>query len=390
MEKIIKEIKLAYNDVKIVPAPISTIRHRSECNPYVDKAKHLPIFTAPMTSIINAENFKYFDKFGIIPILPRISDFPLEQRIEYSLSGKWSAYSLDEFAKTWCNQEFANNNSEANNICALIDMANGHMSTVYPIVLSCKKIYGNRISVMIGNIASPESYEYAAKAGADYVRIGIGGGEGCLTSPISGVNYPMASLIVDTVKAREKVKLSNPYIKLPKIIADGGIRNFEDIPKAIALGADYVMIGGQFSRILESAGPCKIFYCTYETTHPSTISTEIDGLTALKEGRITFDGEHFNFLSVEGQCNLIAIQKHFYGMASTNGQQDMAIKDKKGLEGLTKTVQIKYTLPYWVDTVTHGLRTAMSYCNAKTLEEFQANAQLIQISENAYKCLNAL
>ena len=90
---LLKEMKYSYNDIAIVPAPISTVEHRSDCNPYLNDGM-LPIFTAPMSSVVNETNFKLFEKNKINAILPR--SIQLQTRVNYASKGKWAAFSLHE------------------------------------------------------------------------------------------------------------------------------------------------------------------------------------------------------------------------------------------------------------------------------------------------------
>ena len=91
-----KEMKYSYNDISIVPAVVTNVEHRAECNPYTDKLGEstLPIFTAPMSTVVNEQNFELFEQNKIIPILPR--NISLETRIEYLKCGKWVAVGLDD------------------------------------------------------------------------------------------------------------------------------------------------------------------------------------------------------------------------------------------------------------------------------------------------------
>ena len=172
---LIKELKYSYNDISIVPAVISQINHRHECNPY-DENGFLPIFTAPMSTVVNIENFDLFEKNKIYPILPRNES--LEIRMDNLLKSKWIAFSLSEFNDLFCNEELYQTYEKVPKK-ALIDVANGHMKCIYDSVKKAKSLYGDTLKIMIGNIANPETYRECVKANVDFVRVSIGSGMGC-------------------------------------------------------------------------------------------------------------------------------------------------------------------------------------------------------------------
>lgn len=368
----IKEIyKYSYNDVSVIPAKITDIKHRSECNPF--KNGFLPIFAAPMTSVVNEENFLFYEDNHIIPILPR--NYSLETRIDYSLQNRWAAYSLSEFTDVWCNEEkkiLFDSEAQAN---VLIDVANGHMKSLYDASKKAKDIYGDNLILMVGNIANPETYEIAAKSGVDYVRCGIGGGEGCITSTNTSINYPQASLISDMVEIKEHLKMGNPYMKLPKIVADGGIRNFCDVIKALSIGADYVMIGGIFGKLLESASPCIMF------TENGT--QEVSGLSLKVSGGFEYNGNG-NF-TLDGKP--LRMMKKFYGMASKLGQKDIGSEEKVE-EGIVKMFPLQGTIDEWVEKMIHYLMSAMSYVNCNDVSNLSECADVMLVTTNAYECIN--
>lgn len=168
------KIYYTYEDVTIMPNVISLIEHRSECIP-LDEEGMLPLFTAPMDTVVNSKNFGMFEDEMIHAILPRTES--LTVRVENSIKGRWSAYSLSEFEHIFCNE--TEKLDEKNKIKALIDIANGHMMKSVDLVRSAKNIYGDNIIIMVGNIANPKTYAEYARVGADYIRIGIG--SGCFT-----------------------------------------------------------------------------------------------------------------------------------------------------------------------------------------------------------------
>lgn len=361
--KINDKIYYTYRDLTIMPAEISEIEHRSSCCPF-DANGMLPLFAAPMDTVIDQGNYAKFNDEMIYPIMPRTVN--LATRIDYSLKARWAAYSLSEFEENFCGD--SHQPILRHDIYALIDVANGHMKKIIDCVRAAKNIYGEHIKIMVGNIANPKSYIPLARAQADYIRVGIGGGMGCLSTSNTGIHMPMASLVNETAKIKQYLTDSGGYTHLPYIIADGGIRNYSDIIKALALGADYVMCGSIFARMIESAGikydqemnPCA------EKHLQSIIDRVNNGEKSLLKG----------------------LKTKFYGMASAEGQIAMKGQKTHTSEGLATFLPVEYTMHGWVMNFMDYLRSAMSYVGAKTLDEFKQEAVLIINSSNAINVVN--
>lgn len=372
MGHIEKELKYSYNDVSVIPAPISTLKHRSDANPYKDGM--LPIFAAPMTTVVNEENIAMFESNHIIPILPRDKKYDVAKRFEFACQGRWAAFSLEEFTNLFCIKESCVKIEDK--AFVLIDMANGHIEQLYQMVKVAKSKYGDKLIVMIGNIANPEAYYHASRVGADYVRLNVGGGDACVTSTNTSINYPIASLIADTVIEKEKLLFGNPKAKCPYIVADGGIRDFCDVIKALCLGADFVMIGGIFGRKLESASPCMKMNVDGNVEY-------INGLQLMMQDNFEYKGNgHF---LVDGQE--ARFMKEFYGMASKKGQQDMGVAEKVE-EGIGKLYRVDGTVEEWVIKMTHFLCCAMSYLNCHDVKDIFERSRVILVTTNAYNCIN--
>lgn len=371
-----KEIKYSYNDIGIAPAITSEIEHRKDCDPFIDGK--LPLFTAPMSSVVDESNFNLFEENGINAILPRTVN--LNTRVSYAVNGKWAAFGLKEFEEV-----FIEKTVSGQKIKALIDIANGHMAKILSLVKDFKEKYKDiQTEIMVGNIANPLTYLEMAKVGVDYIRCGIGSGEGCITSSNLGVHYPMASLIDETSEQKKYVGImsgvakNGTYKSLPKIIADGGIRNYSDAIKALALGADYVMIGGLFTRMAESAAKTFFEASDGERFYLTHHHIEEDG-----DGWLVSD-----VLSKEAFTFIKTLKKSFFGMASKKAQELMHGQKIRTSEGIEKIVEVKFTLKQWVDNFTDYLRSAMSYTNAKTLNDFITNTDTIVISNNTYMSVN--
>ena len=338
------EMKYGYNDVSIVPAKISYISHRADVIPYYAYC-HLPIFAAPMSSIY-VKNSTDFWINGISNIVPRSVD--IKDRLSNKLQEIWRAFSLSEIEKYFIKNK---QNDFIYKIC--IDIANGHLNHLYEVVKKLKSLYP-RCEIMTGNIANPETLHIAANAGVDYIRLGIGSGSGCITSSNTAIHYPMASLINDCYKYKKQWNLNI------KLIADGGIRNYDDVIKALALGADYVMIGGLFAE-------CK------DTNPNYYIKSNGVYCKANKEDLQNLD---------------IQLYHKFYGMASKQGMKDLHL-NKHTAEGITRYIPIKYdSLHQWTSNMEDYLRSAMSYCNVKRLQDFIGTPKVTIISNNAKNAIN--
>lgn len=356
----------SYNDITIIPAVISDVNHRKETNVFTDD-NMLPIFTAPMSNIVSIDNFNTFENNHINAILPRNID--LQTRMSYLAKGKWVAFSLREFQTIFCYQEHI---YPYENMKVCIDIANGHMRMLYASITTCKQRYKN-IKIMVGNIANPETIKHADEYGVDYIRVGIGGGDGCTTTTFTGIHYGIASLIE---KCAEIKKQNNLNIK---IIADGSIKKYSDVAKALALGADYVMIGSMFASLIDSAA--KIY-------HRKNILTQ-EEINTLQEQE---DGNYHYFSTILNR-NYTDLQtpKHiyklFYGMASIQGQKDFNKSEIKSPEGTSKIIPITTTIEKWSKNMINYLQSTLSYTGWFDIK-YLNRAQCCIISNNTQNSLN--
>lgn len=364
---------LSFNDVCLIPAVVSDIEHRSECSPYLDDGM-LPLFTAPMSSVINQYNWKIFKNNKINTIIPR--SVKLDERLNL-MKQTFIAVSLSEF-ESFIDSEYR----PTRTIYICVDIANGHMKKLLDLCEKAKEKWGDLIQIMAGNIANPDAYLEYAKTGIDYVRAGIGTSPVCLTSANNGIHYPMVSLLQEITKRKQVVEAwiksgreENIYQSIPKIVADGGFSNFDQIIKALAIGADYVMLGKIFAMSEEACG--EVVY------KEQLIPTKID-LTAFNdEERSVYEASGFNNAYINK-----AIQvpyRKYYGMSTKKAQAEISGEAYKTAEGIETLVPIKYTLTGWCDNFISYLRSAMSYCNSRTLNEFKKNARIEQISASAFQ-----
>ena len=350
-----------FDDILIEPELHTSIRSRKSVDVF-DEKQMLPLFTAPMDTVIDKTNYQVFQEnkiYGIIPRLP--SGYNKDY---YSTDYKtWYSYGLDDFKETFIDNHI--NLKLGEKAYALIDIANGHMDIVKELVEGSKKIYGRSLVLMVGNCANPLTFLSLSQSGADYVRMGIGNGAGCLTTAQTGVGYPMASLIYETAKIQKERNLT------AKIVADGGFKKYSDVIKALALGADYVMLGSLLNKALESCG---------ETLEENK-----------KYGSWTEPGEKVNQYSIDTLLQFEAGKKFFKkfrGMSTKEAQKSLGRTELKTSEGISKMQPVEYTIGGWSENFRDYLKSAMSYTDCLTIGEFIGGVRFNQISKNSLDRFN--
>lgn len=368
-------------DISIMPACVTEINHRAECNPYNNDNK-LPIFVAPMSSVIDLNNAKIFEFNKLNVVIPRTID--LEDRLnvceEYFI-----AVGLNEFENTILTL----NLEDRKPIKICVDVANGHMKKLIDLCKYAKNRFRNKIIIMAGNVANPLVYYDYAYAGIDYIRLSIGSGSACTTAANAAIYTPMASLIDECVSIKKIVERDrNNYKSVPKIIADGGFNNYDDIIKALALGADYVMCGKIFAQCEEACGEKLQKFLYSDGTYKY-----LNYYDAIKAKEYMNKANYFsNALSAKIDINKTSepypitafneIYRNYYGMSTKKAQKEMGKENLHTSEGIEKMVTVEYSLLGWIDNFIDYLRSAMSYCNATTLDAFKT-AKIIKITNSA-------
>ncbi len=346
-------IKKDYNDFLIVPSIDSDINSRKQIFPYYKHQSgfHLPLITAPMDTVVDKNNDHLFAKNNINICYPR-GEKP--SRLFDNGVLQFESISLTDFEDIIKTEKITPNSFDGKYyVC--IDIANGHMKFLHDLSEKSKKIFGDKIVLMVGNIANPETYKIMCNIGVDFVRVGIGNGNGCLTTQQTGVGYPAASLI------KECYQISIDFTNPTKIIADGGINTYSDVLKAISLGANYVMMGSVFNRALESCGD-----------------------TYFMDFKINPYGNFASWLF----DNKFKLTKKFRGMSTKEVQKKWGKEQLTTSEGVTRVRKVDYKLNKWVENFTDYLRSNMSYCNSHNLSEYVGTPDIVEISEKAYLRFN--
>ncbi len=224
----------------------------------------------------------------------------------------------------------------------IIDTAHGHTKGVVVVLKEIKKNFPE-LEVVVGNIATADAAKYLVEAGADAVKVGIGPGSICTTRIIAGVGFPQFSAVLEVAEALKGTGVP--------VIADGGVRYTGDIVKAIAAGADCVMLGSLLAGTKESPGETIIF-----------------------EGR--------KFKSYRGMGSVEAMKQ---------GSKDRYFQDieddikKLVPEGIVGRVPYKGELEESMTQFIGGLRAGMGYCGAKDIEVLKEAAKFVKITASGIK-----
>jgi IMP dehydrogenase len=284
------------------------------------------------------EKLLVVDRGGHLKGLITVKD--IQKAINFPIAAK------DELGRLRCAAAIGATNDYMDRAAALvesrvdaivIDTAHGHSSRVIDAVRNVKKQFPN-IEVVAGNIATADAVRALIDAGVDAVKVGIGPGSICTTRVVTGAGVPQITAIVECVEAAKGTGVP--------VIADGGVKFSGDVAKAIAAGADSVMIGSLFAGTEEAPGEVILF-----------------------QGR--------NFKTYRGMGSIGAMKKG----SSDRYSQEGTVSDSKYVpEGIEGRVAFKGTLADMVTQLVGGLRSGMGYTGCRSIGELQTNASFVRIT----------
>ena len=223
----------------------------------------------------------------------------------------------------------------------VVDTAHGHSKKVADIILKIKKIKSKKTALCAGNIATAEAAKFLCKLGVDVIKVGIGPGSICTTRLVAGIGVPQLSALLDVKKGLNKNV---------KMISDGGIKFSGDIAKALAAGADAVMVGSMLAGTLEAPG--KIIK---------------------KKGKL--------FKVFRGMGSVGAMNK---GSADRYFQKKQKDKSKYVPEGVEGLIKYKGDVSKTIHKLTGGLRSSMGYLGAPQIKLLSKKARFVKITKAGF------
>ena len=316
---------LTYDDVLLEPQ-YSDITSRKEVCLVSDLGKgialRVPIIASPMDTVSEANMAWGMGMAGGVAIIHRYNSIAEQCAMIASLPKNLNIGAAVGVGEDMEQRANAAADAGAKIIC--IDVAHGHHVLVKQALTKLKILFGDSIHIMAGNVATLEAFNDLADWGADSIRCNIGGGSICTTRIQTGHGVPGLETIFQCAKSDRDAK----------IIADGGIKTSGDIVKALAAGADAVMLG------------------------------------SLLAGTDLSPGETFK--DPNGQ-----MRKVYRGMASIEAQKDWRGR-VSSMEGISSSIRYKGPLPDVMQELERGIRSGLSYSGARSIRELQAKAKWIR------------
>jgi len=315
-----------YDDVTLVPRVASTLAHRSDADPHVTVGAadlQVPLLGSPMPDVCGVEMCLALAQEGALGILHRFQTVDAELRQLRAVTAAGGPVGA-AIGVTGDYQERFDRLVDAGCRIVCIDTANGAHVQVAEAV---EWIRGRNQDVFIvgGNVASGETFRWLEELGVDAIRVGIAGGSVCETRNETGVFAPTPYAVAEAASVRRRAL----------IIGDSGIRHPADMCKLLALGADCVMVGSALAGTREAPGRV-----------------------------IVIDGKKHKIMR---------------GAASFSVQQEFAGEDPEYIEGAETMVPYKGKAADVVQRYLAGLRSSMSYMDARTLDEYRRNVTILRL-----------
>ena len=337
----IKE-SLTFDDVTLVPQYSAVLPHETITKTELNKNLKLdiPLISSAMDTITESKMALAIAKSGGIGIIHKNLS-PKKQAKEVKNVKKNNMLVGAAVGTTEKDIERIYKLLESKVDLIVVDTAHGHTKKVSAIIKKINKISKNCI-ICAGNIATGKAAKFLADSGADIVKVGIGPGSICTTRLVTGIGVPQLSAVLDVKNALKNYKT--------KIISDGGIKFSGDISKALAAGADAVMIGSLFSGTIESPG--RIF---------------------------KYKGKFYKNFRGMGSVGAMSV-----GSADRYFQKKSKNISKYVAEGVEGIVQFKGPVGKIIYKLVGGLKSSMGYTGSKTIKDLQRKCEFVKITKAGF------
>lgn len=318
-----------FDDVALVPQ-FNDIPSRTEplLETWLTKNKKVnsPLLAANMDTVISNDLADVLIENGTLPIFHRFTSYETQEQWVRKYEGNCfiscgiNSHSMGQVRNLL--------DLGAAGVC--IDVAHGHSDMMLEFIDTLKSTHPNK-EIIAGNVCTPIAYHDLVNAGADAVKVGIGGGAACTTRIVTGFGVPQFTAIRECAEIAHKLRVP--------LIADGGIKQSRDVVLALAAGASTVMVGKLFALTMESAA---------EKTHNE------DGTYSAKyRGQASED-----------------FQNEYYG----------GLKVKTVAEGTAYTAPVSGSAQQLIDDLLGGLRSGMTYGGARSIKELQRKAEFVEVT----------
>jgi len=321
---------VCFDDVLLVPQR-SAITSRSDIdirsNLGAGIQLNIPIISSPMDTVTESPMAAALFDCGGLSIIHRYNTIDIQCKHVECLTAESLVGGAIGVTGDYIERATALYDAGANVLC--VDIAHGHHVLMKHALYSLREIFGDQIHIMAGNVATLEGFNDLADWGADSIRVGIGGGSICSTRTQTGHGMPTLESVMRCSRSDRDASL----------IADGGLRTSGDIVKALAAGADFVMLGSMLAGTEEAPGE-----------------------------RVIVNGES---------------RKIYRGMASKDAQIDWR-GHVSSLEGVSSTVPYQGSVVDKIHDICRGIRSGLSYTGARNLVEFRAKSKFIEQSSSGF------
>jgi IMP dehydrogenase len=322
---------LTFDDVLLVPG-YNGIKSRQNVTTSVvlqGRTFSIPLISSNMDTITGAEMANAMAAAGGMGILHRFVTIEANVAMFKQVKAHDKVGISIGVGKDGIERAEALISAGASLIC--VDVAHGHSKEVNRTIRELREKFDENILIIAGNVATYAGADYLAAAGADVIKVGIGAGSVCTTRIKTGFGVPQLSAIQECRKVDRM------------LISDGGVRHPADAVKALAAGADFVMLGGILAGTNETPGQI------IEKTGPGGKAYQV---------------------------------KQFRGMASREAQEDFmgSMSEWKTAEGIAIEVRCRGSVKDIIQDLMGGLRSGMTYCGASTIKDLQRKAQFMEIT----------